>query len=111
MPYFDPTVLPGVGTSARVAEDYLVTLKPEAVFIYGDVLDNGGNINLSKNGNFQRIGTHVEASATADAGVLNGVGLNASYDYQRSYGGPVVDINLLTVALKATPCPSRIFGA
>jgi len=97
-PFFDPTVLPGVGTTER-AGDFLLLFSPQAVFISGDVLDNGNNPNLSKTGTYQRVGTHLAYSATADTGPLNGFQFIATYDYLKSYGGPVSNITLLTTTL------------
>jgi hypothetical protein len=100
-PYFDPTVLPGVGTTAR-AGDFLLMLTPQAVFISGDVLNNGSDPNLDKTGTYQRLGTHVAFTANADTGILNGFGFNVSYDYLRSYGGPVSNIDLFTSGVSYT---------
>jgi hypothetical protein len=100
-PYFDPTVLPGVGTTALVG-DYLLMLMPQGVFISGDVLDNGSNPNLNKSGTYQRLGTHVAFSASAVTGILNGFSFNASYDYLRSYGGPISNIDLFTSTISYT---------
>jgi hypothetical protein len=100
-PYIDPTVLPGIWTTERVG-DFLLMLTPQGVFISGDVLDNGGNPNLNKTGNFQRLGAHVGFSVTSDTGVFNGFGFNTTYDYLRSYGGPVTNIALFTSTLSYT---------
>jgi hypothetical protein len=97
-PFFDHNYLPGVGNSAPVG-DYFITFTPQAVFIFGNVLDNGGNPNLSKTGNYQRLGAHLAFNVSAVAGIFNGFSFTTTYDYLRSYGGPVSDIALFTSTL------------
>jgi hypothetical protein len=101
-PYINPTVVPGIATTARVG-DFLVMLMPRGVFIYGDVINNGKDPVPTQTGTFQRLGTHLEFSANADAGALNGFGFNVSYDYLKSLGAaPLSQIALFTAALSYT---------
>jgi hypothetical protein len=51
-----PTTLSGVGTTEQVG-DFVFLFTPQAVFISGDVLDNGADLNLNKTGTYQRVGT------------------------------------------------------
>jgi hypothetical protein len=101
-PYLNPTVVPGIMVPERVG-DFLIMLTPQLLFIYGDVLDSGGNAVLSQTGTFDRIGAHLGLSIKADTGVFSGIGLNATYDAQRSYGtGSIPYIELFTSTLSYT---------
>ena len=100
-PYINPLVVPGIATPARVG-DLLVVFTPQAVFIYGEVLNAGSNPALAQTGTFQRLGAHLAFAATVDTGPLSGVGLNVAYDYLKSYGGQISQISLWTAALSYT---------
>jgi hypothetical protein len=101
-PYVNPLVVPGIATTERIG-DFLVMLTPQAVFVYGDVLNNGNNAVLSQTGTFWRPGVHVEFSAKADTGAVAGIGFSTSYDYQKSYGnGPISNISLFSSTLSYT---------
>ena len=106
-PYVDPVFVRGIGTAERLG-DFLLLLTPQGVFILGDVLHNGSDVNLNRTGTYQRIGTHIAFSATADTGVLNGFGFTASYDYLRSYGGPVSNIDLFTTGGELHDATARL---
>jgi hypothetical protein len=102
-PYIDPTVLAGIGTTERVG-DFLVMFTPQLVFLYGDVANTTTTAVLNQTGTYERLGTHLEFSVKADTGVISGFGLNAAYDYQRSYGnGPFSNISLFTGTLSYSP--------
>ncbi len=116
-PYINPLVVPGIATTERVG-DFVLMLLPRAVYIFGDVVNSGNNITLAGNnstatktgndpltklGTFQRLGGHLEFSASADTGILQGVGVNVSYDYLKSYGGgPISQVTLFTAVLSYT---------
>jgi hypothetical protein len=123
-PYINPLVIPGIATTERVG-DFLLMLRPQAVFIYGDVIDSGNTpvlTNVASNliltnvgakttltnaGTFQRVGTHLEFSANADTGMLQGVGVRFAYDYLKSHGGgPMSQVTLFT-AIVSYPMPKQ----
>jgi hypothetical protein len=80
-PYPDPYFLPGINTPALVG-DYWVMLRLQGKFIYGDVINNGGDPNLSATGTFSRVGSRVGLSIVAsDDALLKGFSVDAFYEY------------------------------
>jgi hypothetical protein len=78
-----------------------VQLAPQLIYVYGDVINDGGDPSLLKTGNFQRLGPKIAFAAVGE-GLLAGYTYSASYEDLKSWGGPVSAVALFQTSLNYT---------
>ncbi len=64
-----------------------VQFKPQAKFVYGHVLSDGGDMTLRASKDFSRFGPRLSAILLGEAGVFRGWSLRANYEYLKVLQG------------------------
>lgn len=78
-------IIPGIGTYTMIGP-LKVTVTPRLKYVFGAVLNDGGDPNLVGTKDFQRYGGRVEFAASVPS-LVKGLGFNAGYEFLKNSGG------------------------
>jgi hypothetical protein len=76
-------------------------LTPQLIFVYGNVLNDGGDITLLQKGNFERVGPKL-ALAVYGEGALDGYTYNLSYEILKVFQGPLSSVSRFETSVNYT---------
>jgi hypothetical protein len=77
-------------------------LTPQFIYVFGNVLNDGGNVSLLRNGDFQRLGTKVAVNFYGE-GALDGFSYTLSYEIlEVLQSGPPSSLHLFQTSLNYT---------